>query len=147
MGIVPKSSVMFSTQDLVVQLLTPPPLQQQYTDTDSSAGFFSQLVAQPDTTTSSIFSWYPSLVHVIAGFASGIPEAIVVNPFQVIKIRMQSLEHLNKYASISDCFARTLRDEGVAAFTIGLGPTLARNCVWNTVYFGTMYKLKQALPG
>ena len=32
------------------------------------------------------------------------------------------------------------------AFTIGIGPTLYRNCVWNTVYFGTMHKLKTFLP-
>ena len=29
---------------------------------------------------------------------------------------------------------------------IGLGPTIWRNSVWNTVYFGTMHKLKTYIP-
>jgi hypothetical protein len=34
-----------------------------------------------------------------------------------------------------------LRQEGLLAFTTGLGPTLWRNCVWNTIFYGTMEQL------
>jgi solute carrier family 25 2-oxodicarboxylate transporter 21 len=37
-----------------------------------------------------------------------------------------------------------LRDEGVRALGTGLAPTLWRNCVWNSIYYGTMHRLEQA---
>jgi hypothetical protein len=45
-----------------------------------------------------------------------------------------------------DCINKTLKHEGISAFFIGLSPTLYRNCVWNTIYFGTMHWLKKQLP-
>ena len=87
-----------------------------------------------------------SLSNYIAGFASGIPEALIVQPFQIVKVRVQAKEHLGKYNGSFDCALKLLRQEGIQAFTIGLGPTLYRNCVWNTVYFGFMHWLKAQLP-
>jgi solute carrier family 25 2-oxodicarboxylate transporter 21 len=64
----------------------------------------------------------------------------------VVKVRLQAREHLGRYANSFDCVRQLLRDEGVKAFTTGLGPTCWRNCVWNTVYFGLMHGIKDSLP-
>ena len=82
----------------------------------------------------------------IAGFISGIPEALIVTPAQVVKVRLQAIEHLGKYNGPVDCIIKTYKSEGLIGFTRGLSPTLFRNCIWNAVYFGTMHWLKKQLP-
>ena len=37
-----------------------------------------------------------SLSAYIGGFASGIPESLIVTPSQVVKVRLQAKEHLGK---------------------------------------------------
>lgn len=32
--------------------------------------------------------------------------------------------------------AQVISSEGIGALTIGLGPTLCRNCIWNSLYYG-----------
>lgn len=116
-GMVPKSSGMFATYEIVrLKLL----------DMD---GF-------GDSTLSAS----------IAGWASGVPEALIVSPTQVIKVRVQAKEHLGRYSGAADCFVKLIKQEGPASLFIGLTPTLWRNTVWNTVYFGTMHFLKSKLP-
>jgi solute carrier family 25 (mitochondrial 2-oxodicarboxylate transporter), member 21 len=116
-GIVPKSAGMYASYEIVKRKL------------DSINGFRG-------TTTSAL----------IAGFASGIPESLIVTPTQVVKVRLQAKEHLGRYRGPMDCIRQLVRDEGLSAFYIGLSPTLFRNCVWNTVYFGTVHWLKQTMP-
>ena len=77
-----------------------------------------------------------------AGFMSGIAEAIVANPFQIIKVRLQSKEHLGRYNNSFDCVQTVLRQEGLSAFTIGMQATILRNSIWNGVYFATMFTIK-----
>ena len=103
-GMVPKSSGMYATYEIV---------RRELSDNQGLG----------DTT----------LVSSVAGLASGVPEALIVTPFQVIKVRMQAKEHLGRYSSPIDCVQKTFRSEGVKSIYIGLGPTLWRNCVWNTV--------------
>ena len=116
-GIVPKSSVMYSSYEI-------------------SRRYISKLELFGDS----------SFTSSLAGCVSGVPEACVVQPTQVVKVRVQSKEHLGKYSGSVDCLIKIVRAEGFGALTIGLGPTLYRNCVWNTVYFGTMHWLKKQLP-
>jgi solute carrier family 25 (mitochondrial 2-oxodicarboxylate transporter), member 21 len=87
-----------------------------------------------------------SWVAAIGGLVSGVPESLIVTPTQVIKVRMQAKEHLGRYLNPLDCLQKTLTNEGLMSMYIGLGPTLWRNCVWNTVYFGTMHKMKSLTP-
>ena len=87
-------------------------------------------------------SWVAALSGTLASF----PEAIIVTPPQVVKVRMQAKEHLGRFLNPLDCLQKTVREEGVNALFIGLGPTLWRNGIWNTVYFGTMHKLKSYIP-
>lgn len=78
-----------------------------------------------------------------AGFLSGIAEALVANPFQIIKVRLQSKEHLGRYRNSFDCIKTVIREEGITAFTIGLQATCFRNSIWNGVYFATMFSIKE----
>ena len=87
-----------------------------------------------------------SLTAFLAGAFSGVPEACIVQPTQVVKVRLQAKEHLGKYSGTLDCLFKIVKTEGIKALTIGLVPTLYRNCIWNCVYFGTMHWLKSQVP-
>ena len=54
--------------------------------------------------------------------------------------------YIGKYKGPSDCIIQIIKNEGIAAFYTGLAPTLFRNCIWNTMYFGTMHIIKRQLP-
>lgn len=116
-GMVPKSSGMYASYEMARQYLAK---QEGFGDSTLSCS--------------------------IAGFISGIPEALIVNPFQVVKVRLQSKDHLGRYSGSFDCTTKLVKEEGISVFTTGLGPTLWRNCVWNTVYFGLMNAIKGILP-
>ena len=83
------------------------------------------------------------LLHGVAGLASGAPEALVVTPFQVVKIRLQAREHLGRYNGTAHCVRTIVLEEGITALATGLHVTMWRNCVWNGVYFAAMHKLRQ----
>jgi hypothetical protein len=87
-----------------------------------------------------------TLIASLAGFTSGISEAIVVTPSQIVKVRLQAREHMGCYTGPIDCCYKLYRQEGIQAFFIGLRPTLWRNCIWNTVYFGLMERIRRNLP-
>jgi solute carrier family 25 2-oxodicarboxylate transporter 21 len=81
------------------------------------------------------------LTNLCAGALSGVPEALVVTPFHLVKIRMQAKEHAGRYKSAWHCVRTILETEGAIALTTGLGVTIARNCIWNGVYFSTFTSL------
>eukprot|EP00316_Scyphosphaera_apsteinii_P005560 CAMPEP_0119302334 /NCGR_PEP_ID=MMETSP1333-20130426/3946_1 /TAXON_ID=418940 /ORGANISM="Scyphosphaera apsteinii, Strain RCC1455" /LENGTH=259 /DNA_ID=CAMNT_0007304657 /DNA_START=225 /DNA_END=1004 /DNA_ORIENTATION=- len=79
----------------------------------------------------------------LAGIASGPAEAAVVQPFQVVKVRMQTKEYVGRYVGSFDCAMQILRSEGVAAFArSGAGATVWRNTVWNSIYFSAMAQVR-----
>jgi solute carrier family 25 2-oxodicarboxylate transporter 21 len=84
-----------------------------------------------------------ALIAGTAGFMSGIAEAVVANPFQIIKVRLNSKQHLGRYKNSFDCVKTVLREEGIVAFAIGLQSTMLRNSIWNGVYFTTMFCIKE----
>ena len=77
-----------------------------------------------------------------SGFLSGIAEATIANPFQIIKVRLQSKEHLGRYSNTLDCVQTVIREEGILAFAIGIKATILRNSIWNGVYFATIFCIK-----
>lgn len=83
-----------------------------------------------------------SLVSFLAGAVSGVPEAIVVTPPQVIKVRLQSIDFVGKYSNTIDCAQKIIKEEGLLKMMTGVQPTMIRNSVWNAVYFGSMQYLK-----
>ena len=117
-GMVPKSSAMYGTYGAA----------HKYLSTREGTSLNTTLVAS------------------VAGLASGISEAIAVAPSQIVKVRLQAREHAGRYSGAVDCCRKLVAEGGSRAFFIGLGPTLWRNCVWNTVYFGLMDRIRRALP-
>eukprot|EP00798_Chlamydomonas_sp_ICE-L_P001480 gene1480-32866_t len=86
----------------------------------------------------------PFYAH-LSGALCAVPEAIVFSPFQVIKVRLMAKAHLGKYKNTMDCLKQVVEKEGVSALTIGLIPTLFRNCIWNGIYYGAVYQIDEAL--
>ena len=80
----------------------------------------------------------------IAGAASGVTESVAFSPFQVIKVRLMAKEHLGRYRNSLDCLTKTVREEGVGALTIGLAPTIIRNSIWNSIFYGTLSYLESS---
>lgn len=72
-------------------------------------------------------------------------EAVVVVPFELIKIRMQD-RSAARYANTLDAVVKTFRNEGPLAFYKGLESTLWRNAVWNATYFGTIHWFNTTIP-
>ncbi|GFR45377.1 hypothetical protein Agub_g6753, partial [Astrephomene gubernaculifera] len=77
----------------------------------------------------------------LSGALSGVTEGLAFAPFQVIKVRLMAKEHLGRYRNSWDCLTQVVRQEGLTALATGLGPTLWRNCIWNSLYYGSMYLL------
>ena len=82
----------------------------------------------------------------LSGAFSGVAEAAVVTPFQVVKVRLQAKQHLGKYRNSFDCVQKVLREEGILAFSNGMPATIGRNSIFNCVYFTVMYKIKEVSP-
>jgi solute carrier family 25 2-oxodicarboxylate transporter 21 len=83
----------------------------------------------------------------LAGALAGTTEAFVNCPFETIKVRMQSKEHLHRYRSTADCLAQLLRSEGVAALYRGLEAQIWRNAAWNGTYFASIGTARTWLAG
>ena len=80
-----------------------------------------------------------------AGFMSGFLEAAVVTPWEVVKVRMQSLEHQGRYSGSLQCARQIVAQEGAGVLLTGLAATAARNCPFNGIYFGLIFTAKPYL--
>merc|ERR1719434_288630 len=61
------------------------------------------------------------------------------------QVRLQNGANNGLYANSFDCLQSIVRSEGAAALFTGLPATIFRNSVWNGVYFGSMFKIRQHL--
>ena len=124
-GMVPKTMVMYYTYEKSKGILT------------NFSGSYGHFGKQGQTT---------NLCAALAGTCAGVTEAITVTPFQVIKVKMQAKEYIGKYTNSFDCFKQTYQSNGLKSLSIGVEATIWRNSVWNTVYFGLLYYIKDILP-
>jgi len=74
-------------------------------------------------------------VRLIAGFFSGWPEALVVTPFECIKVKLQSRRFASAYKNSWDCFQGIIQKEGIPGLFRGFEATVWRNGIWNALYF------------
>ncbi|CAJ0935598.1 unnamed protein product, partial [Mesorhabditis belari] len=92
----------------------------------------------------------PAITLSLAGLCSGMTEAVVVCPFETVKVRLQSMKNANpKEVPTSMELAREIiRAEGMGTKGIfrGLTSTVARNGTWNMVYFGLYHNVKVYIP-
>jgi len=82
----------------------------------------------------------------VAGGLSGVLEAAVVTPYEVVKIRMMSSDHLGRYNSSLHAAKTIVQQEGVLALTSGFSSTCLRNSPFNAIYFAIIYSAKNRLP-
>lgn len=85
------------------------------------------------------------LGSLVAGFLTGYPESVGVTPFEVVKVRMQSLEHVGRYNSTVECAREIVRCEGISALYTGFRATCARNCTFNGTYFMMIHATREEL--
>lgn len=79
-----------------------------------------------------------SIVPSLSALIASVPEALIVTPFQVVKVRMQSKDYSALYSNSLQCTRAILAKEGPGALLNGFRVTCMRNAIWNSVYFSTM---------
>ncbi|XP_031409464.1 mitochondrial 2-oxodicarboxylate carrier [Meleagris gallopavo] len=91
----------------------------------------------------------PGLAFAVAGLGSGLTEAVVVNPFEVVKVTLQA--NRNSFTEQPSSFVQAqqiIRTDGLGLHGLnkGLTATLGRHGVFNMVYFGFYFNVKNILP-
>ncbi|XP_077179265.1 mitochondrial 2-oxodicarboxylate carrier isoform X1 [Paroedura picta] len=95
------------------------------------------------------FSLSPALAFAVAGLGSGLTEAVVVNPFEVVKVGLQA--NRDAFAEQPSTFAKARQiiqanGFGLQGLNKGLPATLGRHGVFNMVYFGFYFNVKTIIP-
>jgi solute carrier family 25 2-oxodicarboxylate transporter 21 len=85
-------------------------------------------------------------LSVLTGATAGATEAVVVVPFELVKIRLQDRASAGKYNGMIDCLTKIVRQEGPLALYNGLESTLWRHILWNAGYFGCIFQVRSLLP-
>uniref|UniRef100_A0A3B5KGH7 Mitochondrial 2-oxodicarboxylate carrier n=1 Tax=Takifugu rubripes TaxID=31033 RepID=A0A3B5KGH7_TAKRU len=92
----------------------------------------------------------PGVALSVAGLGAGLTEAVVVNPFEVVKVSLQANRDAFKEVQPSS-FAQARRiikmdGFGRKGLNKGLTSTLGRHGVFNMIYFGFYFNVKDAIP-
>ncbi|KAG9295441.1 hypothetical protein G9A89_013470 [Geosiphon pyriformis] len=85
-------------------------------------------------------------MSIASGISSGCTEAIVIVPFELVKIRLQDKNNAGKYSGTWDALAKIIRQEGPFALFNGLEATIWRHATWNGGYFGVIHSVRKSLP-
>uniref|UniRef100_A0A8C7S500 Mitochondrial 2-oxodicarboxylate carrier n=1 Tax=Oncorhynchus mykiss TaxID=8022 RepID=A0A8C7S500_ONCMY len=85
----------------------------------------------------------------VAGLGSGLTEALVVNPFEVVKVGLQANRDSFQVQPSTFAQARNIINAdgfGLRGLNKGLTSTLGRHGVFNMIYFGFYFNVKDAIP-
>lgn len=85
-------------------------------------------------------------LSVLTGASAGASEAIVVVPFELVKIRLQDKASAGKYSGPMDVVKKIVANEGILAMYNGLESTMWRHVLWNAGYFGVIHQIRTILP-
>ncbi|CAO3700908.1 unnamed protein product [Rhizopus stolonifer] len=85
-------------------------------------------------------------LSIMTGVSAGLTEAMLIAPFEMVKVRMQDKANLGKYNGTSDTIRKIIAAEGPLSLLKGLEATLWRQGVWNGVYFGLIFTVKDLMP-
>lgn len=91
----------------------------------------------------------PGVALTVAGLGSGLTEAVVVNPFEVVKVSLQANRDAFKEQPSSFAQARKIMKAGgfgLNGLNRGLTSTLGRHGIFNMIYFGFYFNVKDAIP-
>lgn len=85
----------------------------------------------------------------LAGLGAGTLEAILVNPFEMVKVTLQA--NRNKGGEVPSTWATTrliVAEHGLGSRGLnrGLTATIGRNGVFNMLYFGFYHSMKDIVP-
>lgn len=90
------------------------------------------------------------LTFSLAGLGSGVTEAIIVNPFEVVKVKMQSNRAHQSQAPTTWSVAREIiKEDGIGRNGLlgkGITGTMGRNGFFNMIYFGFYHSVKGWVP-
>jgi len=84
------------------------------------------------------------IVDVVAGSVGGIAGTLVGQPFDVVKVRLQS-DHSSAPSSLLSIIRHTWKTEGSLGFWRGVLPPVVAEAAINTVYFGTFAIMQRLL--
>merc|ERR1712051_334333 len=91
-----------------------------------------------------------ALTYSLAGLGSGVTEAIIVNPFEVVKVKMQSnRSHQSQAPSTWSVAREIIKEDGFGKNGLlgkGITATMGRHGFFNMVYFGFYHTAKGWLP-
>uniref|UniRef100_A0A2P2HY07 Mitochondrial 2-oxodicarboxylate carrier n=2 Tax=Hirondellea gigas TaxID=1518452 RepID=A0A2P2HY07_9CRUS len=80
--------------------------------------------------------------YFVAGLGSGVTEAILVNPFEVVKVSQQANKSQHKMSPGVWSVAREIiARDGLLGINKGVTATIGRNGVFNMVYFGLFHTI------
>jgi solute carrier family 25 2-oxodicarboxylate transporter 21 len=86
---------------------------------------------------------------VLAGASAGLTEAFFVNPFEVVKVRLQTDQsHVSNQKGTFE-IAKSIYKEngfGLNGLNRGLTSTLGRHGIWSGIYFGFYHSTKVYIP-
>lgn len=89
------------------------------------------------------------ITFTLAGLAAGVFEGIIVNPFEVVKVKLQSNRQILSQApstwSVTKDIIRT-EGFGFRGINKGVTATMFRNGIFNMVYFGCYHTVKGIVP-
>lgn len=89
------------------------------------------------------------LTFSLAGLGAGVTEAVLVNPFEVVKVSLQANRaHLKEVPSTWAITKQIVSTQGIGlqGLNKGVTATIARNGVFNMIYFGFYHSVKGYLP-
>jgi len=85
-------------------------------------------------------------LSIATGVSAGCTEAVLIVPFELVKIRLQDKSNAGKYKGTFDAVGQIIRKEGVFALFNGIESTIFRHAFWNGGYFGVIFKVRDVLP-
>lgn len=84
---------------------------------------------------------------VISGGLSGLVQAVMTYPLDVVRSKLMAPHTSNEYAGIADCVRQTVRQEGAYGLYRGLAPTIFGAVVYTGVSFGTFNEVSKVFMG
>lgn len=90
-----------------------------------------------------------SVTFALAGLGAGITEAILVNPFEVVKVTLQANRSMSGQVPSTWAVTKMIVEKdglGLGGLNKGISATIARNGAFNMVYFGFYHSVKGLLP-
>lgn len=90
-----------------------------------------------------------SWIFTLSGLCSGLTEAVVINPFEVVKVKLQAERNVFKEQKSTFSTAREIvrtHGFGTKGLNKGITATLGRHGVFNMIYFGFYHNIRGLIP-